>query len=895
MPLAAGTRLGPYEILGPLGAGGMGEVYRARDTRLDRAVAVKVIPAHLASEAEVRQRFEREARAVSALNHPHICVLHDIGQEGSTYFFVMELLEGETLATRLEQGPLSPDEFFPAAVQIADALAAAHRAGIVHRDLKPGNIVLTRSGAKLLDFGLARATGFPAAAGSGLTQSPTLARPLTAEGTIVGTFQYMAPEQLEGKDADARTDIFAFGAVLYEMATGKRAFEGGSQASLIASIIKETPRPMSEVMPMTPPALDHVVRRCLAKKPDERWQSASDVKHQLEWIRDAGSQAGVPVPVLVHRRHLSRAIWTVAIVSSVATLALGSYLVTHRPPPPQTMRFNLLPPDRQFFDGSQSYMAVSPDGGSLASVVIDSTGASRVFVRRLDSTTAIPVANTEGATHLFWSPDSRHLGFFAGGKLRRVSVADGSVQALADATEARGGSWSVNGDIVFQPAAAGPLMHVRAAGGPVHAVTVVDTANGEDAHRFPYFLPDGKHFLFVSLPTKDNLFDVRVGSLDGKSTPPVARTGGAAVFAPPGFLVYPIENRLVAQRFDAGGLKLEGDAMPLGEDSGQNGGWMGAPGASVSSNGVLVHAAGGWPNSALVWLDRTGRSLGRLPVVPGIYGEGSFSLDGSSLLLTKYAPGGPTSDLWLVNVQRTLATRFTFSASENAMPRFSPDGSQVVFVSAREGRENIYIKPTNSSTEEKRLVDSGALFTKPEAWTPDGKAIVFNTLSRETGMDLWLYDLAGDSAPKALLSTRFNESDADISPDGRWMLYRSNETGRSELYVRSFPEMGEKHRISDDVLGTFDGTLFFWGEWRKDGREILYPGADGSTMVSVEIGPGPGFHAGTPRALFRLPVNTFNVAIVPDGRKFLAIAPDTGFTPPAHSVVLNWTRLLERD
>jgi Tol biopolymer transport system component len=322
---------------------------------------------------------------------------------------------------------------------------------------------------------------------------------------------------------------------------------------------------------------------------------------------------------------------------------------------------------------------------------------------------------------------------------------------------------------------------------------------------------------------------------------------------------------------------------------------MGAPGASISSNGVLAHAAGGWPNTQLVWLDRSGRSLGRLPMAPGIYSDGGFTLDGASLALAKYAPGGATSDIWLVDVRRTLATRFTFVAAENSLAEWSPDGRQIMFVSSREGRENIYVKPANSATEEKRLVDSGALFTKPETWAPDGKSVIFNTLSGETGVDLWLYDLESGAPPKPLLSTRFNESDADISPDGRWMVYRSTETGRSEMYVRSFPEMGEKYRISDDALGTFDASLFFWTLWRNDGREILFPGSDGLTMVSVEIGPGPGFHAGTPRALFRLPVNTFNVAIVPNGEKFLAFAPDTGGIPPAHSIVLNWTRLLERD
>jgi serine/threonine protein kinase len=892
MPLSNGTRLGPYEIAGPLGAGGMGEVYRARDTRLDRSVAIKVIPSHLAEQSEVRQRFEREARAVSGLNHPNICVLHDIGHEGSTHYFVMELLEGETLAERLEKGPMPPDEFLPVAIQIADALAVAHRAGIVHRDLKPGNIILTRSGAKLLDFGLARATGLAAAPGSGLTKSPTLTRPLTAEGTIVGTFQYMAPEQLEGRDADARTDIFAFGAVLYEMATGQRAFEGTSQASLIASIIKEQPRPMSEIVPLTPPALEHVVRRCLAKQPDERWQNAYDVKHQLEWLRNAGSQAGIPAPVAVHRRKLTRALAITAILSTIAALALFSYMATHRPLPRQAMRFSILPPPGHIFDGSQSNTAVSPDGSMIACVAFDSTGATEVWVRRMDSSAATRVPNTANAVHLFWSPDGKRLAFFANDKLRCVSIPDGSAQTLADCSEARGGSWGRNGDIVFQPAPAGPLMHVRASGGDVHAVTAIDTTKGEDAHRFPSFLPDGNHFLFSSLPGKDGLYDVRIGSLDGKMTGTIARAESGCVYAEPGYILYTREGRLFAQRLDVGTLKVSGEPIPLGEDGGQAGTWSAAPAVSVSSNGVLVHTAGGWPPTTLTWVDRSGRQLGRLPAASAVFADGSFSPDGSMLSLSRTNTDG-TSDLWLVDIRRTLATRFTFVSGDNSVAKWSPDGKQIVFASSRGGRENLFVKPANSASEETMLFDSGALFTKPEVWLADGSGIVYSTLSRATGLDLWLY-LIKEKVTKPLLHTRFNEGYASFSPDGKWMCYMSNETGHNEVYVRSFPDMGEKYRISDDRLGASDSGIFYWSCWRSDGTEIVFPGRDLLTVVSVTVSTHGGFHAETPRTLIHLPLNTYYVAVTPDGQKFLSFAPDTGGIPPAHSVVLNWTALLRQ-
>jgi Tol biopolymer transport system component len=774
---------------------------------------------------------------------------------------------------------------------VADALAAAHRAGLIHRDLKPGNIMLTRAGAKLLDFGLARTTGLASGPGSGITQSPTMSRPLTAEGTIVGTFQYMAPEQLEGKDADARTDIFAFGAVLYEMVGGKRAFEGGSQASLIASILKESPRPLGEFAPMTPPALDHVVRRCLAKHPDDRWQNASDLKHQLEWIRDAGSQAGIPAPVVEHRRQVFRASWMLAIVSSIAAVALGSYLVTHRAAPREAVRFTMLPPGSHYFDGSQTGVAVSPDGRIVAFVAVDSTGAQQLWLRRLDSMEPTTVARTTGALHPFWSPDSRHIGFFAGGKLMRVSLADGNVQVVADAPDPRGGTWGAGGDIVFQPASGGPLYHVRETGGTARAVTAVDTTRGEDAHRFPCFLPDGKHFLYVTLPAVDGTFGVRVGALDGTMTEPILRSGGAAVFAAPDHVVYPRDQQLVVQRFDTGALRVAGDPIPLGEEAGSYGNWTGAPGASVSGNGVLIHSAGGYPNTELAWFDRAGRRTGRISLSPASYGDGAFSRDGSRYAVTAYGKDG-ASNLWLVDVQRGLATRFTFAAAENYDALWSPDGRDVVFVSNREGRENLFIKPASSAREEARLFDSGTLFTKTEGWSPDGRFIVYGTLTKETGLDLWVYPLDG-GAPKPLLATRFNESDAGVSPDGRWMFYRCDETGRSEIYVRSFPDMGEKYRISDNVLGASNSSYFFWIAWVGD--EIIYPAADGRTVVSVRVTTGAGFHADPPKAVFQLPLNVFWLAVHPSGTRFLGTGPDTGGLPPMHTVVMNWTRLLPRE
>lgn len=810
MPLIPGTRLGPYEIQSAIGAGGMGEVYKARDTRLDRTVAVKVIPTHLASVPEVRERFEREARAVSSLNHPHICTLHDVGHEGETHFLVMEHLEGETLAARLEKGALPADELLRTAIEIADALAAAHRHGLVHRDLKPGNIVLARGGAKLLDFGLARTTGLAANPGSGLTQSPTVSRPLTAEGTIVGTFQYMAPEQLEGADADARTDIFAFGAVLYEMSTGKRAFQGTSQASLIASILKEEPRPISESSPMTPPALEHVVKRCLAKNPDDRWQSARDAMLELQWIRDVGSNAGVPAPVAARRRHASRLAWVLAGVFAIAAGGIAAVAVKNRPEPPTAIRFVVTPPTRQTLDYGMSTMAVAPNGRQFVFTLTDSIGTSRMWLRRFESGRAVPLTGTENAVMPFWSPDSRRVAFFANGKLRSIRLADGAIQSICDAPDGRGGSWGRDDDIVLQPSPGGPLLRVAAAGGPVTTVIPVDTASGDATYRFPCFLPDGRHFLFVVLPGKDKGYNIRVGSLDGTVSAVIVHAEGAPSFVSPDMLVFARDQAIVAQRFDVKHMRVEGDPFPVGEPAGAVGGFSGSPAVSTSAT-TLIHSLGDFPEMDLIWLDRTGHALGHVSVPRGTFVGPRFSPDGQRLAIENWTPDAIGS-VWTVDLPRDSATRLTFDASANTVVRWSADGRRVAFASDRRGREVIYMKSVDGSAEEEPVVDIGALFTKPEVFTPGGSGLVFSVLTEKTNNDLWLQPLTGDRKPVPLLETRFNESDALLSPNGKWIVYRSDESGRSELYAQSFPQMGEKRRISSDARGVSDSQNFI-SEW----------------------------------------------------------------------------------
>src|SRR5215471_2511442 len=564
MSLPSGTKLGPYEISSALGAGGMGEVYRARDTRLDRSVAIKVLPDHLASNTEARQRFEREARAISNLSHPHVCTLHDIGHHDGIDFIVMELIEGETLSDRLREGPLPSDQTLALAIQIADALDKAHRAGIVHRDLKPGNIMLTKSGAKLLDFGLARLNQDPLQADASLTSLPTERHSLTGEGTILGTFQYMAPEQLEGVAADSRTDIFAFGTVLHEMATGKKAFSGKSQASLIGAILHGEPPPISTLQPMTPPALDRVVKRCLAKDPDDRWQSAGDLASELRWIAESGSQAGVPAPVVAQRKRQRWIPWLAAgIFALVAAIAGLLYLQTDRTPP-RALQAYLPPPvgTDYFFSGdSAGFPVISPEGDRVAFVATDEHAARLLWIRSLLDGSVRSLPGTDGAMFPFWSPDGKQIGFFTEGQLRRVAINGGLPTDVTGANSARGGSWGKDDIIIFTPGTQQAIYKVPASGGTAQQVTKVDSAR-HTTHRWPFFLPDGNHFLYLAASHSkphaefDQIF---VASLDGKENRALTTSTSNAI-AVPGYLLFVQGTTLMAQPFDIGSATLKGDS-----------------------------------------------------------------------------------------------------------------------------------------------------------------------------------------------------------------------------------------------------------------------------------------------------------------------------------------------
>ncbi len=701
MTLAAGTKLGPYEILEPIGAGGMGEVYKARDARLERTVAVKVLPPHLSSNAELRQRFEREAKTISQISHPHICALYDVGEadvagngEGRTanapksgvpsedlrpspfavrrvQYLVMEYLEGETLADRLGKGPLPAEQLLRYGIEIADALDKAHRQGIVHRDLKPGNVMLTKSGVKLLDFGLAKfqmsAREAAISSASRLATEAQASQPLTERGTVLGTFQYMAPEQLEGRESDARSDIFAFGAELYEMATGNTAYTGKSQASLIGSILRDDPPPISEIAPMTPPALNRVVRTCLAKDPEDRFQTAHDVKLQLQWIAEGGSQAGLPAPVVARRKNREKVAWAIAAAAILAAgLATFGYL-RRAPVEAFRMRSFLLPPEKFDFElagingGS---VTISPDGRQTTFAAKGPEGKIVLWLRSLGDLTAKPIPGTEGAAFPFWSPDGRFLAFFADGKLKKVDTSGSPPLDLCDAPNGRSGGWSRDGVILFSPDTTTALSRVSAAGGAATAATKLDAARGETTHRWATFLPDGKHFLYMAgshgQGTKSESNAIYVGALGSSDRTLLLQARSNVAYAS-GHLLYMRERVLLAQRFDAESRGFTGDPLPLAESVSYDTGFFRGV-FSVSENGLLVYGAGAADTrSRLRWFDRAGKPVGEPIGEAADYQSLAIAPDGSRIAAAINDPGTGTPDIWVFD-SRGVRTRHTFGS-----------------------------------------------------------------------------------------------------------------------------------------------------------------------------------------------------------------------------------------
>jgi serine/threonine protein kinase/Tol biopolymer transport system component len=971
MTLQPGTMLGPYEVLAQIGAGGMGEVYKGRDTRLDRLVAIKILPSHLADLPELRERFEREAHALANLKHANICVLYDIGRqelaaeeaeeakevspsrdrEGAVvrggdqrpaglprweptqgrltiHYLVMEYLEGETLSERLKKGPLPVEQVLQYAAEISAALDQAHRDGFTHRDIKPGNIMLVpqsgpgpKTGSKVLDFGLAKLKQEVVKATLPASEMPTVQGGLTQHGTLLGTLQYMSPEQIEGKvnEIDGRTDVFAFGAVVYEMGTGKKAFPGETQASIIAKVLEVDPPPMSSLQPpgrMVPPALDRVVKRCLAKNREDRWQTMRDLSHELTWIKEAsaqgllsqtaGGQAGTqglsgaegPAPPKLRERLA----WGAAAAILVAFLGILGVLVFRNNSIPATapsIRFSVPEPENAAFAGfgttSSPVPAVSPDGLRLAFLATgDGGGAQTIWIRSFDSLTARMLPGTDGGFIPFWSADSRYVGFIAGGKLKKIDISGGPPLVLTDAPSANltgGGTWNRDGVIVFSRS--GGLFQVSAAGGEPTPITKVDESRGEAAHVMPRFLPDGRHFLYLVRSGKPEITGIYLASLDSAESVRLLSTDVKAEYSL-GHLLFWRAGALLAQPFDATRLELTGDPFPVAEQVGANPGF-GWAAYSASDSGTLVFGPGNSETTQLQWFDRGGRPLG--PVgPPGPNYDPELSPDGRRVMVERAA------DLWLLDTVRSVATRFTFDPAFDANANWSPDGSRILFRSNLKGAMDLYLKPSSGVQGEEVLFQSSA-DKYPRDWSSDGQFILYGDSSGKGGMDLWVLPLAGDPSagsgqgrkPFPLLQTDFWEDHAQISPDGRWFAYISNESGRYETYIQSFPKPGGKWQVS-----TGGGIA---PRWRGDSRELYYIAPD-QKLMAVAIRGDATLEVGQPTVLFQTRIfesggfvetDKQQYDVTPDGQRFLINTPVEGATSPPLTVVLNWLKAVTSD
>jgi serine/threonine protein kinase/Tol biopolymer transport system component len=877
MPLAPGTRLGPYEIVAALGTGGMGEVYRARDTRLSRDVAIKVLPQHLGANPEVRARFDREAQAVSSLNHPNICVLHDVGHQDGVDFLVLELLEGETLAQRLARGPLPADLLLRTAIEIADALERAHRSGIVHRDLKPGNIMLTKSGAKLMDFGLARSTGLDRAVGD-QTHSPTMSRPLTVEGSIVGTFQYMAPEQLEGKEADARSDLWAFGATLYEMATGKKAFEGKSQASLIAAILEREPAPLLGLAPLLPPGLDRLVRACLAKDPDQRLQTAHDAKLQLQWIAEGGSQAGVPMPVAQRRKSREALAWGLAGVATTLAAVLAVAGLARKPESPPVIRFSTQLPQQTV---NPRWPRVSPDGRWLAFLADDSVGQRHIWLRPVDAFAAYPLPGPDAPGRPFWSPDSRYLAYFSEGRLRRIAVGGGPVVMVGDAAGGADGSWGKE-FILFDGGMTDSIRMLPIGGGAARPASHIDRAAGEMGNSWPHFLPDGKHFLYQALVRSNySTGRIKLGTIGSLESRALGECDGRVEYAVPGYLVFTRDGTLMAQRFDLGSLSVRGDAVPIGErvNTGLTSGEF-----SVSPRGILAYRSSSVASSRLVWVDRQGKVLDA-SCPPANYYDFSLSPDERQVAVAVLDNASAKGEIWLRDFGRNTLTRLTFTNSFCVWPVWSRDGGRVAYACNSTGETRVYIASLSAQGATDSLPHASGINEGPASWSPDGQTLLISSFYSTRRWDITRYTFGTDRPAVPYLATPVSERQARFSPDGRWVAYRSEESGRNEIYVQGFPDLGRKIQIS-----TGGGSLPCW---RADGRELFYRGPQQSIMA-VPIQTAPTFVAGAPVKLFTMALQESGsfteTRFLPsaDGQRFLMNTPVLTTNDEGFSIVVNW-------
>jgi serine/threonine protein kinase/Tol biopolymer transport system component len=901
LPLTPGSRLGVYEITAPLGEGGMGQVWRATDTTLGRQVAIKILPDAFAADPDRLARFEREAKTLASLNHPHIAAIHGFEKSSGVQALVMELVEGEDLSQRIarlrapgasaRQAGMPLDEVLPIAKQIAEALEAAHEQGIIHRDLKPANIKVRADGTvKVLDFGLAKAVDPPAASGVTAMNSPTLSVHATQAGIILGTAAYMSPEQARGKAVDKRADIWAFGAVLYEMLTGTRAFPGEDMTDTLAAVVRAEPD-WSIIPRDVSPTLLAFLKRCLQKDPKQRVGDIHDVRLALEGAFDTGTSLSTPTTTASSRGRLP---WLAALAVAaavIAAMAMPTLRYLRQTPPPE-MRLEILTPASD----APLQFALSPDGRHIVYVASDD-GPSRLWLRRLDQIEAKPLAGTEGAINPFWSPDSRSIGFSTRTTLSRLDIAGGVPQFLANLVGTiTGGSWNVDGTILFMREVGGPLMRIAAAGGEPVAVTQVE-APRQTGHRLPQFLPDGRHFLFYGLGTPEAA-GIYLGSLDGGTPARLTAADSAGAFLPPDRVVFVQGGSLVARRLDPAGRTLAGETITLagqvGVDTSPRGGF------AVSGAGLVAYRAGGSPARQLTWVDRTGKAVGGAGESdPSNLNHPELSPDGRRVAMARLVQGN--TDIWLWDLLRGGFTRLTFDAAGDHYPVWSPDGMRIAFSSTRSGVYDLYLKPSNGSGAEERLVASPN-GKAPQDWSRDGRWLLYYETNPTTGRDLWALDMSATDRPstssgrpepvegrppRGVANTPAEEVLAQFSPDGQWVAYQTNESGRFEVVVQPFPEAGAKWQVS-----TAGGVA---PRWRADGKEIYFLAPDATMMAVPVTAAGPSFEAGTPVALFptrifeggTVALNRAQYTVARDGRFLINQPVGDGAVAPI-TLILNW-------
>jgi len=905
MPLTPSSKLGPFEIQSSLGAGGMGEVYGARDTRLDRTVAIKILPEHLSEKPEAHARFEREARAISSLSHPNICHLYDVGEQNGIRYIVMEYLQGETLADRLKKGPLPLELLTRIGAEIGDGLQCAHRSGIVHRDLKPGNIMLTKSGAKILDFGLAKGGGVTGSAHDLMVtlSSPALSDPLTAEGSLVGTFQYMAPEQVEGKDATASSDIFSFGAVLYEMATSKRAFEGKSQISVASSILEKDPPPVVSVVPTAPPALDHVIRGCIAKDPDARWHSAGDVARELRWIGTSSghssqiSSAAAALPV--GRRKRERVAWAAL---ALALLGVILWLASRPSTTTPIIHSSLLPPSDTTFDFTGDFSGppvISADGTQVAYCAHGAKERSSIWIQPLDTNAPRKLAGTEGATFPFWSPDGLFIGFFSEGKLKTIAVAGGPVNTIADAPNPRGGAWGADNTIVYSPDYRDSLWIVHPHQIDAKRLTTLDQ-NIHSTHRWPSFLPDGKHFLFLATNHGGSSLDkygVCIGSTDGPQSNFVLSTDSAAQYAD-GYLLFHRETQLMAQKLNWKDGTLSGAPMTLIDRVDYDPGTWHTTFAA-SSNGVLLYQSATVKSGYnFMWLDRKGNIVGKAVDSLPYNGE-RISPDGKRVAI---ALGDPKPDIWIFDFARGSRTRLTFDTGIHSMVSWSGDGRRVIYVTQMgmnvANGSSIRAKQSDGTGQEEIVLNGATAPGGPVSylwpqWTADGKYLAYQKQNGPTNAMFWAQPTTGDQKPFLVLQPQSPQGriiQTRLSPDGHWLAYTSTDSGREEVYVTTFPSASGRWQISQSGGG--------YPFWRGDGKELYFAGLQDATAYAVELKiSGMQLESGIPQPLFVVR-NTSSVGtlfdVAPDGQRFLVPMTQRDNADVPMSLVTNWSAMLNK-